>query len=344
MQISDIKAKLLEETDKIVELLEVFNFAHINIRPLEIRFARDEKGGQNINIRLQNNDLLNVNDFARGFRGDIFSFIMQERNVTFREVLQQVKRIMNLDDNWEPPKKYQLFGGIYQNIGKHAKPQLKIYDESILEQYPKCGNLRFLKDHISLESQMKFGIRFNVETQRILIPIRNIFGSLCGVKARRNYDTDNPDDPKYIYEWSCQKNMLLYGAHENYQHLMNADVIYIFESEKSTCAADSYGYNNAVSIMGSVLSYEQAKLLLSFNAKEYCFMLDEGLDIQIIYNNVKTLKSCTIMREFKTSFFNWEKSLCVGPKNSPTDSGKDNFEYILANEIENIDILAKDKT
>ena len=335
-QISDIKELLLKDANNIVSLLEEYEFCHISIRPNEIRFARDEKGGRNISIRLQNNEWLNVSDFARGYNGDIFSFISQERGVTFREVLLSTKKILGLDDSWEPQKIVSLFGGVYQNIGKNAKIELRTYDECVLSQYQRRGNLRFLKDHISLESQKKFGISYNIETQRILIPIRNIYGDLCGIKARRNYETDSEDDPKYIYELPCQKSLLLYGAHENYQHLMNADRIVIGESEKFVLACDSYNYNSAVSIMGSMLSTEQAKILLGFNAKEYCFMLDEGLDMQTIFRNAETLKSFAAMREIKITYFDWRDSLAVGEKESPTDGGKENFYYILENEIKEL--------
>lgn len=343
-QISDIKETLLKDSNSIVSLLEEYDFCHINLRPNEIRFARDENGGRNISIRLQNNEWLNVSDFARGYSGDIFSFIAQERGITFREVLLTTKKILKLDDHWEPKRKTSLFGGIYQNVGKNAKLELRTYDESILNQYPKQGNLRFLKDYISLESQMKFGIAYSIESQRILIPIRDIFGTLAGVKARRNYETDSEDDPKYIYEWPCQKSMLLYGAHENYQHLMNADRIVIGESEKFVLACDSYNYNSAVSIMGSTLSAEQSKILLGFNAKEYCFMMDEGLPIETIYKNAELLKSFAAMRECRVTYFDWRDSLSVGEKESPTDGGRENFYYILENEIKDISNLKEELT
>ena len=335
-QISDIKELLLKDVDNIVVLLEEYDFCHINLRPNEIRFARSHDGGKNISIRLQNNEWLNVADYSHGFHGDIFSYIAQERGVTFREVLLSTKKILKLNDHWEPKKRASLFGGIYQHIGKDAKPELRTYDESILEQYQKKGNLRFLKDHISLKSQMKFGLMYSIESQRILIPIRDIFGNLVGLKSRRNYETDNLDDPKYVYDLPTQKAMVLYGAHENYQHLMNADKIVIGEAEKFVQACDSYDYNGAVSMMGSMLSAEQCKILLGFNAKEYCFMMDEGIDIQIIFRNAELLRSFAAMREVKITYFDYRDSLSVGEKESPTDGGRDNFYYILENEIKEL--------
>ena len=54
--LAEIKAELLKNTDAIVELLECFNFAHIKPSRKEIRLARDEQGGQNISIKLENNE------------------------------------------------------------------------------------------------------------------------------------------------------------------------------------------------------------------------------------------------------------------------------------------------
>ena len=64
-QISDIKEKLLEEPQKITELLEHFGFERISLRHNEIRCARDLEGGPNIAMRLQDNPFCNIADFAR---------------------------------------------------------------------------------------------------------------------------------------------------------------------------------------------------------------------------------------------------------------------------------------
>ena len=341
--IQELKKQLLENPENICTLLEEFDFAHITLKRNEIRFARNSDGGQNIRIKLENNNYLNVTDYARSEHCDIVSYIIKEKHTDFRTILTAIKRILNLSDDWRPQSnKREIFGGIYSRIINKTKPQPKVYDESILNDYPKVGNTRFLKDHLSLESQRRFEIMYNVETDRIVIPIRNTFGDLCGTKCRRNYDTDNEDDPKYIFEYPCQKSLILYGAYQNYPWLYGSDKIFIFEAEKSVIAADSYGYQNAVSIMGNVLSEYQAKELLSLNAKEYCFMLDEGLDPEITYKNTQTLKSLATMREFKITWFDWRNSLSIGEKESPTDGGKDNFYYILNNEIQDINELEEE--
>ena len=83
-----IKEQLIENPDKIVELLSDFGFEHINHRNTEIRFARSDDGGANISIKLKNNPYCCVSDWSRGISTDIISYIIQEKNATFRDVLQ----------------------------------------------------------------------------------------------------------------------------------------------------------------------------------------------------------------------------------------------------------------
>ena len=337
--LDEILKRLSENQEAIVELLEYYECGKIKVNTREVRFARDDRpeSGLNISIRLVNNDACFVKDFARSEANNIVSWLCKEKNVKFKDVLVTIKRILHLSDDWRPQSnKREIFGGVYSRIINKTKPQPKVYNESILNNYLKVGNTRFLKDHLSLESQRRFEIMYNVETDRIVIPIRNTFGDLCGTKCRRNYDTDNEDDPKYIFEYPCQKSLILYGAYQNYPWLYGSDKIFIFEAEKSVIAADSYGYQNAVSIMGNTLSEYQAKELLSLNAKEYIFLLDEGLDLDITFQNAKILKDCAVMRDIQISYFDWTSSLSVGEKESPTDGGRENFKYIINNELDRI--------
>ena len=334
--LNEILQKLNENSDAIVELLDYYECGKIKVNAREVRFARDDgpESGLNISIRLENNDACLVKDFAHSEVNNIISWLCKEKNADFKSVLLTVKRILNLSDDWRPRRNTpKLFGGVYDCIINKTQPEPKVYPEEILKQYVPIGNERFLKDHLSLASQRRFEIMYNVETHRIVIPIRNMVGELCGTKCRRNYETDNPDDPKYLFELPCQKNLILYGSFQNYQWLYGTDKIFIFEAEKSTIACDSYGYRNAVSIMGNILSESQAKQLLSLNAKEYVFMLDEGLDLEVTFQNAKMLKGFAVMRDVKVSYFDWTQSLEIGEKESPTDGGKEIFEYIIENEL-----------
>ena len=230
--LNEIKTQLVDKPDKLIELLEEFGFERIVHRGNEIRLARDWQGGSNISIRLTNNQYCVVFDWSRGITTDIISYIIQEKSVGFREVLQVTKKILGLGNDWRPQQKNVLFGGIYNNlVCKNKEIRLKTYDDSVLDKYEKVGNLMFLRDGISLSSQRFWDIRFSLEDNRIIIPIRNEYSELVGAKGRLNDDADE-DNPKYLYTIPVAMSQLLYGYSENYQYLYGNDVVLV-ESEKS---------------------------------------------------------------------------------------------------------------
>ena len=337
--LNKIKETLIEQPDNLVRLLEDFGFEHINHRGSEIRFARDWQGGSNISIRLKNNPYCCVSDWSRGVSTDIISYIIKEKSVDFRCVLQTAKKILSLSDDWRPQQRSLLFNGIYDNLSCHNNEiKLKTYDESILNNYKKNGNLRFLRDGISLEAQRFFDIRFSVEDNAIIIPLHNEFGDLTGAKARINWVPEE-DESKYYYPIAAPASQMLYGYSKNYEYLYGADTIYIGESEKFCMQLYTMGIRNCVSIGSHTLSEKQAKLLLQLQPKSITFMLDEGLDLMETKRNADVLKSVSGMMQVDVYFFDHTECLEIGPKDSPSDHGKEVWDEIINNYIKNIDEL-----
>ena len=330
--IQELKKQLLENPENICSLLEEFEFEHITLKRNEIRFARNREGGQNICIKLENNDYLNVTDYARSEHCDIVSYIIKEKHTDFRTVLTTIKRILHLSDDWRPPNRRLLFGGIYENIIHREDAPPPIYDESILDEYIKLPNERFQRDRISLETQMDFGIGYDPETDRITIPIRDQHGSLMGVKGRRNYETDNKEDPKYLYLVPCQMSKTLFGYSNNYSDMYGKTVM-IFESEKSVLQCASYGYHNAVALGNNSLSEYQAKMILSLNPKRVIFMLDNNLPLENTKRDMETLRNAAVMRDLQISYFDWTECLDLPDKSSPSDEGKEILDNILKENI-----------
>lgn len=330
--IQELKKQLLENPENICTLLEEFDFAHITLKRNEIRFARNSDGGHNIRIRL-NDEYLNVTDYVNSIHTDIISYIIKEKHTDFRIVLSAIKRILNLSDDWRPQsRKREIFGGVYSRIINRTDPQPKVYDESILDDYLKVPNERFQRDNISLETQMKFGIGYDVGTDRITIPIRDQHGSLMGVKGRRNYETDNEDDPKYLYLVPCQMSKTLFGYSTNYSSMYGGTVM-VFESEKSVLQCASYGYHNAVALGSNSLSEYQAKMILSLNPQKVIFMLDSDLPLDNTKRNIDMLCSVATMRYLQISYFDWTECLDLPAKASASDEGKEVLEYILEENI-----------
>lgn len=330
--LNDIKEMLIEHPDKLVDLLEKFGFEHINHRNTEIRFARSDSGGANISIRLKNNPYCCVSDWSRGVSTDIISYIIQEKFVEFRDVIQTAKKILNLSDDWRPQQKKSLFNGIYDNIScRNNEVKLRTYDESILDNYKQIGNLRFLRDGISLAAQRFFDIRFSVEDNAIILPLHNECGDLIGVKARVN-GVPQEGESKYYYPCPTQVSQTLYGYSKNYEYLYGNDVI-VVESEKSVAQGYTFNIRNIVALGSSAVSEKQSKMLLQLQPKRIILAFDEGLAFEQIQRNADMIKSCRSM--FETEIWYWDSTidLDVGLKCSPTDMGKEKFEEIMAEQL-----------
>jgi hypothetical protein len=330
--LSEIKGELLKNQNAIVELLSSFGFEHIKPLRREIRFARDHQGGQNISIKLENNENIFVSDFARGISKDIFSYIIQEKGVTYREVIQSTKKLLGLSDDWRPQQKRSLFGGIYDNINKPNKDlKLKVYNESVLDQYECCGNLRFLRDGISLNAQRFWDIRFSVEDNRIIIPIRNEYSELCGAKGRLNGEAEE-NNPKYMYTIPVAMSQVLYGYSENYQYLYGSDII-VVESEKSVMQAWDFGVRNIVALGSNSLSEKHTKLLLQLQPKRIIIAMDEGLSFEHIKRNADIMKNFGGILTPEIWYWDADQDLDISPKTSPTDMGKEKFEEIMKEQL-----------
>lgn len=330
--LNEIKEMLIENPEKLAELLEDFGFEHINHRGNEIRFARDWQGGANISIRLKNNPYCCVSDWSRGISTDIISYIIQEKMVDFRDVLRATKKILGLGNDWRPQQRKVLFGGIYENITRpNREIQLRTYDESVLDRYEKCGNLRFLRDGISLDAQKFWDIRFSVEDNRIIIPIRNEYSDLVGAKGRLNGDADE-ENPKYLYTIPVAMSQLLYGYSENYQYLYGNDVILV-ESEKSVMQAWDFEVRNIVALGSNSLSEKQTKLLLQLQPKRIIIAMDEGLEFEHTKRNADMIKNFGGMLTPEIWYWDSTIDLDIDIKASPTDSGKEKFEEIMEEQL-----------
>lgn len=329
--LADVKKELINHPDKLKDVLEHFGYCNIVIRPKYISFGRDEKSSKkSIVINLENNEYLYIIDYARNIRKDIFSYIIEQRKVEFIDVLNEVRHALGITDYYDFFDNRGIFGGFYEKIRKRRTNKVNTYDDSILNCYVNCGNTKFLADNISLLSQRFFDIRYDVESQGIVIPIRNQFGQLMGVKERFNYDVAD-GEMKYFYAVPCSMSQTLFGYSQNYEFLVD-NTIYIFEAEKSCMQCYSYGIRNCVSLGSGSISIQQVKMLLELNPKRIIFLHDVGYGLENIMRNIDMVKNYSRFTEVELGYWSY---FGRGYENkvSPSDLGKEWLENILQNEI-----------
>ena len=330
--LEDIKKELLDHPDKLKEVLEHFGYCNIVIREKYMQFGRDEfSSKKSIVINLKENKFLYVHDYARNIQQDMFSYIINQKHIQFIDVLNEVRKVLGIFDYYDFFNKRGIFGGFYERIRKrNSNSESKVYDEKILKQFANIGNLKFLRDNISLDAQKYFEIGYDVKSQGITIPIRNQIGQLIGVKERFNYDVED-GEMKYFYEYPCQMSKTLYGYCQNYKYITNG-VIYIFEAEKSTMQCYTYGIRNCVSLGSGSISKNQIQMLLELNPKKIILMHDAGYKLEYIMRNIELIKGYSRFLEVEVGYWDFfDKGYT--DKVSPSDMGKEKLEDIMKNEI-----------
>ena len=331
--LEEIKKELINHPDKLKNILEHFGYCNIVVRPKYIQCGRDEESSRkSIVIKLKENRYLYVSDYARNIQQDLFTYIINQRHVEFSDVLNVVKNELGITDYYDffDNKSKGIFGGFYDDIKSKNEYSINVYDNSILDYYVKCGNLRFLRDNISLASQNFFNIRYDVESQGIVIPIYDQIGQLMGVKVRCNYDVTDGEQ-KYFYLIPCAISMTLYGYSQNYAFLEQV-TIYIFEAEKSTLQCHSYGIRNCVSLGSGSISTKQVEMLLELNPKRVIFMHDTGYKLENIMRNIELLKGYSKFSEMEVGYWDYFDRL-YDDKLSPSDLGELELKRIMKDEI-----------
>ena len=335
----EIKLKLLEQPESIEHILDTFGFDRIRKNQKEIRCAFES--GMNptaVVIRLQNNDNLFVKDYERNISLDFINYLVKRKNIPFKDVMNAIKQELHLESIYNYKRRVGLFNGIYDNISRpNSEMSVTTYPEEILKQYGNIPNMLWLKDGISLETQRKWNVGYDVPSQRITLPIRTSTGEIMCIKGRLNGDPEE-FEPKYLYLVNGPMSQTLFGYSENYSSLYESDLL-VVESEKSVLKMSSWNYNNVVALGSNSLSTTQCKLLLSLNPKSVTFMLDKSLPLENTKRNAELLKTFCTMRQIKIKYWNWENNISLSDKSAPCDDTRAEFEYILKEEIEPIEKL-----
>ena len=335
----EIKEKLLEQPESIEHILDVFGFDRIRITRKEIRCAFEH--GMNptaVVIRLQDNEHLFVKDYERNISADLINYLVKSKGIPFRDVMNAIKKELRLESIYNYKKRVGLFGGLYNNISRsNSEISLTTYPEEILKQYGNTPSLLWLKDGISLSTQRKWGVGFDVVSQRLTLPIRTSTGEIMAIKGRVN---GRPEEfeAKYLYLVEGPMSQTLFGYSDNYSSLYENE-IFVVESEKSVLKMDSWGYNNVVALGSNSLSATQAKLLLSLNPQRITFLLDKSLPLENTKRNADLLKTFCVMRQLDVRYWSWEDNITLDEKSAPCDDSKEELEYILENEIKPIEEL-----
>lgn len=341
MDIASLKEELIQDTEKVILILEKLGCdkIHYSKGNAELRASIDNEpssNGNSIRIKL---DTLSVVSFSDRLncQGDILTLVQTYKNCKLNEAIKYVCDILGLEYSLEIKKKECIFGGYFEGLKSNLTDDtpLQTYPHSILDQYDDVPNRRFLKDGISLETQLKYEIMYDNKAHRIVIPWWNELGELIGCMGR--YNADNFDSniiPKYLPLIPFSKSKCVYGFYQNYNHLVNSTII-IMEAEKSVLKADTEGFYKCVAIGSHNISKEQINLIRGLNPTSIIIAYDKDIS-----DENYLIEQCKRFKENILFFANTKvgyvldkehKYLEDGTKLAPIDKGIGVFKDLIKN-------------
>ena len=224
------------------------------------------------------------------------------------------------------------------------------YKPSIMNCFSR--NKKYLKvwekEGISFDAMDKFGIKFDMIRNRMVIPIYDDKGVFVGAKVRNFNQEDIENGRKYMplihnnEIYTYDKGKILYGLNFNKKNIKNAKRAIIFESEKSTILYESlYVGNKAVSIGGSNVSIYQAELLKQYKVEtvvlaldnDYSLLPNENGEYDKYFGLYKMLKEANKLdaKGFNVEIvYDWEQSFLEN-KDAPIDKGREIWNKLYRN-------------
>lgn len=322
--------------------------------------------------------------FGCGRSGNVFTFLMENNGMTFREAMQYLaKRYgitieQTLENQEKKSHQEDIFNALeevtkyYQsmlkkNAGELCRDYFKKREVSpqTIEQFQlgyapesfnetsKYMNSKGYNDEILLDAgllvQNDKGNLYDRFRGRAMFPITDIFGRVIGFGAR--ILINDKTQPKYINSPQTglyDKSSVLYGIYHAKNQIMNKKEAILVEGYMDVITMHQWGFTNAVASSGTSLTVEQLKLLSRYT-KNIIVLYDADEAGQ---NAAERAIELTLQQEF-------EIAIVTLPTGEDPDSilrddgpnvfrkyldGKLNFVEFLFNKYKNQEKLGSPKT
>ena len=328
-----IKDKLRGNIEEITRVLESLEFHKIHMVNKYIYFGWDDTSSGTANWL--NNETLSCTCSNHNIKGDIIILVSERKfNKDIGKAIRWLGDLLNIKpDKFKSTKTKLPFNGFWKNLTSNSSnndTSPLTYPMSKYEFYEKAIALKWINDNISAETQEKYDIRYDWETNRILIPW-TYFGSLTGIVGRLNLDKDEIGrKPKYLSLISFRKSACVFSFDINYKSILNKELAFVFEAEKSCMQLDSMGRELGLGIGSSTISEGQAQLIKSLYV-DYVLCFDSDHTLEECKAEAKKLKINNPFFENKVYILYDKNHKYMKPEDkvSPTDLGEEIFNKLL---------------
>ena len=148
-------------------------------------------------------------------------------------------------------------------VGDDWRDTLTEYNAAVLDSFSESPKFLAIweAEGISMETMKKYGIRYDMVRNRMVIPIHDDKGRMVGVKVRNFNKWEIENGRKYmpLYHnneaYTYEKMKVAFGLNHNKRLIKKTKTVIVFEAEKSVLKFDSYfTMNKSVAIGGSSIS------------------------------------------------------------------------------------------
>lgn len=347
-ELQQIKSKIFND-NRIEELLELLGCWGIDTEQNGKLYVAGLPDGENKrSVQIKNNESLSSSIRSRGINGSIYDVVsyivynaetIEERTnclskskfwicnkLGYMEFIDEFYKVTNNTGNEMP--KYNTW---LKKIGKkqnNTYTENEIISPDVMKHYGVIPYYKWLQEGLSIRTQKYFQIGIDVQSERITFPIHNKNGELIGVKGRYCGNNKEIEDKyKYLYLVPCNKSIEFFNFHRALPYIRAKKEVIIVEGGKTTMYLYQWSYPNSISIEGDSLSDMQVRLLKGLGLDiKYIFAFDKDKDTNHVKTEASKLKGRMIF-----GIIDVENKL--EDKDSPTDKGKDVWDYLYSNNL-----------
>lgn len=224
---------------------------------------------------------------------------------------------------------------------REIKKNLPVYSDKVLEVFIKYYPPEWLQEGITKKAMDKFGIKFSISQNKIIIPHFDVNGNLIGIRGRalNNWEIENigkymPVQVEKIW-YNHPLSLNLYGLNINLENIKKNGVCYLFEGEKSVLQMDSFQMDNCgVAVCGSQFNKFQLNLLMKHcYPKEIivCFDKEEEKGRDKYFNKLYSI--CKKYENYCNFSFIYDRENLLNMKDSPVDKGEEIFKKLIEKRV-----------
>lgn len=235
--------------------------------------------------------------------------------------------------------KYKSLKDKYARVDRNVS--LPQYSENVLGCFVKEYPNEWLDDGISRAAMDKYEISYSISQNKIIIPHRDVNGTLVGIRGRALNQWEVESVGKYMpvqvenVWYKHPLGMNLYGLYYNKDNIKQSHICYVFEAEKSVLQCEGFSMANcAVAVCGSQFNKYQLNLLLKECAPTeivLCFDNEEKSNEDKYFNKLWNI--CHKYINYCNFSFIYDRKGLTSYKDSPSDKGEVIFKKLLESRV-----------